>query len=141
MVFGAGCGGGNSPCIHERLGEVLCHNGYGWFNPTNACYYNQLTLAPDDPGWKGDPADGDMYLRTCYNGASGAWLVDDTVYLQSPPPGYGGIPSVLVLWNRAIAQLPLDLPAVETRPRALGTGAVGLVGLPVWLWVNNRNWG
>jgi hypothetical protein len=114
----------------------------GWFNPANACYYSRLTLAPDDPQWKGnDPANGYMYAVWCWGGDSAGWELVRTEYRTSPPPGYGGGASLLDLLNQAVAKLPLNLPDIRTAPGAASTGAVGLVGLPVWMWVNNRDWG
>jgi len=140
---GGGGGVGDARCIHEQKIVVPCHDpGMGWFNPIDACYYNRLTLAPDDPQWKGnDPANGYMYHRWCWGGASAGWELIDIRYLTSEPPGYGGLPSLIDLVVKAIARLPMNLPALGTAPRAASTGAVGLVGLPVWLWVNAPNWG
>jgi hypothetical protein len=114
----------------------------GWYNPVDACYFNKLTLPADDPQWQGhDPANGHMYQVWCWGGRSAGWEHVDTVYLTSEPPGFGGLPSLIDLVLQAIARLPLGLPALGTAPGAASTGAAGLVGLPVWLWVNAPNWG
>jgi hypothetical protein len=115
--------------------------GLGWFNPIDACYYLRLTLAADDPQWEGDPANGNMYAVSCWGGASAGWERVDVRYLTSDPPGYGGLPSLIDLVLQAIARLPMGLPSLGTAPAAASTGAAGLVGLPVWLWVNSPNWG
>lgn len=130
---GGGSGGGEGRCLHEQLGDVACHHrSFGWFNPTDACYYEQLDLPADDPAWKGqDPASGDLYRVWCWDGMSAGWQPTRTVYLTGPPPGYGGMPSPVTLALRAINQLGLTGPDIHTAPSVDG---VGLVGLPVWLW-------
>jgi len=144
---GGGPGGGSSIgkaiCLHEQLGEVPCYRGgMGWFNPIDACYYIRLTLTNDDPLWNGnDPAKGNMYGVNCWGGASAGWERVAIRYLTSEPPGYGGLPSLIDLVLRAIALLPLEIPDIRTAPGAASAGAVGLVGLPVWLWVNDPDWG
>jgi hypothetical protein len=140
---GGGGGVGRARCLHEQKLEVDCFvGGLGWFNYVDACYYNRLSLANDDPQWAGnDPAKGYMYAVSCWSGLSAGWERDRVEYLTSEPPGYGGPPSLLDVLNQAIARLPLVLPNLGTAPKAASTGAVGLVGLPVWLWVNNASWG
>ncbi|HZM81754.1 MAG TPA: hypothetical protein VFC19_39035 [Candidatus Limnocylindrales bacterium] len=140
---GGGKGGvGKARCLHEQLGEVDCFvGGLGWFNPVDACYYNRLTLPIDDPQWKGnDPGKGNMYAVSCWGGQSAGWERVDVRYLTSPPPGYGGLPSLIDLVLEAIGKLPLNKPAIETAPKAAGAGGIGLVGLPIWLWANGPSW-
>lgn len=139
-----GGGGGGGRCTvrdeqHEQLREVPCYSpSMGWFNPTNTCYYQQIELNGDDPAWHGnDPAGGFMYHVRCWAGLSGAWEIVDTVYLSSPPPGYGGMPSPISLAVQAINALPIDGPEINIRPEPTGSG---LVGLPVWMWTSAAYW-
>lgn len=139
---GGSTGGGQARCLHEQLGEVSCHHrNYGWFNPTDTCYYERLDLPAHDPAWHGnDPAKGDLYRAWCWAGRSAGWQATRVVYRTSPPPGFGGLPSPLTLALRAVNRLGLRGPDIHTAPDVNGAG---LVGLPVWLWteVTATTWG
>ncbi|HCT76687.1 MAG TPA: hypothetical protein DGT23_08895 [Micromonosporaceae bacterium] len=113
----------------------------GWFNHTDACYYNRLDLSIGDPLWGGnDPANGFMYAVHCWQGASAGWVLERFRYLTRSPPGYGGLPSPLSLALQAINRLPITGPDIGLAPDPAGSG---LVGLPVWMWtrVSAATWG
>ncbi|HEX6684909.1 MAG TPA: hypothetical protein VF062_19120 [Candidatus Limnocylindrales bacterium] len=141
---GSGGGVGEAQCIHDGRRVPCFRPGMGWYNPVNGCYYERLSLPPTDPSWNGrDPANGPLYLYYCWSGLSGAWAPVDVVQLRDPPPGYEGLPTLDEVIVAAIANLATAPPDIGSAPAAASTGAIGLVGLPVWMWVNRTtaNWG
>ena len=138
---GGGGGGGGQVCLDPQLGEIPCYKaGLGWYNPTEGCYYDRLTLSIDDPLWGGhSPSDGSVYQKWCWDGASAGFVNSGIIFLASPPPGFGGLPSVLELALRAINELPIRGPIIGIAPEP---GGAGLVGLPIWLWtaVTPQTW-
>ena len=137
-----GGGGGGQLCFDPQLGQIPCYRaGLGWYNQTDGCYYDRLSLPANDPAWQGnDPANGFMYNVWCWGGASAGFVLTASRYLTSPPPGYGGGPTPMELAVQAINRLPIRGPAIGLAPAATG---VGLVGLPVWMWSarNANTWG
>jgi hypothetical protein len=144
---GGGSGGGGAggqKCFDPQLGQIPCYRpGMGWFNSTDGCYFNRLSLPADDPAWQGhDPANGFVYNVYCWDGGGAGWVLTDSRYLTSPPPGYGGGPTILELAVQAINRLPITGPAIQLAPKP-AAGSAGLVGLPVWMWSDNTaaTWG
>ncbi|NUR72222.1 MAG: hypothetical protein HOU81_15520 [Hamadaea sp.] len=138
---GGGGGDGTAKC-RDETGEIPCYrDSMGWYNQAEGCYYDRLTLPPGDPAWGGhDPNKGSLYQKWCYDGGAAGYVNSGIVYLTSPPPGYGGLPSVLEIALRAINALPIAGPDIGLAPRP---GGSGLVGLPVWMWTEQRpeTWG
>jgi hypothetical protein len=138
---GSGDAGSSAKC-HLTSGtggrEVPCYDqDFGWFNPIDNCYFKAYTPAPGelpDPG-----ADKSYYLATCPY-TSTPWSVPTVVGPISTPPGFGGLPSPLVLAAEAINKMALRGPNIEISPSPAGAGAVGL---PVWLatGVSPTTWG
>lgn len=124
-------GGGTVKCFY--LGnEVPCENQGAPWSAAHSCW---VTLAdPQDPPPEGK-ADED-----------GDW------YFCSPPPPYiaptGGPPKVWIegpatewvnpgeLAARAVAAMDLEPIGIGIVPEA-GEDRMGLIGLPVWMWVGN----
>lgn len=137
---GGGGGGGTNECTWE--GQVVeCQRaGWGWYNPTDGCYYQMMEPQPDSTSewWQGaDPETSDVYVQRCLPDGGTGFVV-----LQAPPPGYGGGGGITAeeLAQRAIADLPITGPAIGIAPDPAGTG---LVGLPVWIWTAEtaETWG
>lgn len=119
---------------------------FGWWNATDGCFYREAAppAGPADPinasiGGYHPPGDGTYYQTMCpfVVGTGGFYT-----WLPSPPPGTPQ-PALLdpaVLAQRAVEQLGLAGPDIQTSPPAR-TDQV--VGLPTWLWtqVTATTWG
>ncbi|BCB86163.1 hypothetical protein Psuf_034760 [Phytohabitans suffuscus] len=129
---GGGDGGGERTCT--RSGEpIACYDPvFGWFNQTDECYY-KLT-EPQLPPESGGGPDGAWYTPTCLAG------VQPPVWFDDPPAGSEPPPDPETLARRALAEITLRAPDLQIRPDPDGAG---LVGLPVWLWVEKapETWG
>jgi len=131
-------GSGGATCSY-RGSTIACHiPDLGWWNPSDDCYWNLLSPQPPaaDPLWLGNlPADGDLYRRTCrMSGGLGIGVLGtDVTFSSGRPPGWDGNagPLAALLQVQALISTRLLGPDVRTAPPA---GAVGLVGLPVWMW-------
>jgi len=123
-------GEGESHCYRDDGTEIDCHTTAGrWYAPYQ-CYIKQVPQdqwpPPDDPIYGGaDPATGSVY-----------WCTDDwtganrKVFFPGEPPVD---PTVLVY--EAIARMRLEPIKMGTAPES-GPDRMGLVGMPVWLWVD-----
>lgn len=134
----------------------LCHSGgksfacndpvFGWWNATDGCFYKSTTRpsGPTDPinltvGSYHPPGDGSYYETTC-PGVAGTGV--GYTWLPSPPLGSPQpvLPAPAVLAQRAVRQLSLAGPDIQTSPPA---GTEQVVGLPTWLWtgMTAATWG
>ncbi|MQS16484.1 ATP/GTP-binding protein [Streptomyces kaniharaensis] len=150
---GGGSGGGNSggsgapqPCMFNGV-AVPCSSSWGWYNAEDGCYYKVYEPQPPagDPLWQGhQPGDGAVYGRTCYLAAAGGGIAQGPkggfIWLQTPPPGYGGGVSPAALAQEIFATMKFDVPDIGTAPEK---GGKGVVGMPVWLWAtpSKTSWG
>lgn len=135
---GGGGGGGSNVCPTSPF-RVCYHPDFGWFNPQDGCHYAKMQPQPPagDPLWKGhDPSEGAVYIAVCNIDGKGA----TAVFLTTPPPGFGGVPSAALLAELAVDLLPIEGPAIGIAPSPAG---YGLTGLPVWMWttVTPATWG
>jgi hypothetical protein len=111
----------------------------GWYNNLDGCYYRAIN---GQPGYY-DVMCGPGPVGACvplFVGTLTCFVPLGTVFLATPPPGFGGTTSVEVLAARAVNLLPIRGPSIGVAPNAGGTG---LLGLPVWLWtaVTPETWG
>jgi hypothetical protein len=119
---------------------------FGWWNSDDSCFYKETNRpsGPADPintsvGGYHPPGDGTYYDFTCPGviGTGGGYA-----WLPSPPPGspQPALPDPAVLAQRAVQQLGLAGPDIQTSPP---TGTDQVVGLPTWLWtqVSATTWG
>lgn len=130
---GGGDGGdGERTCT--RGGEpIACFDPvFGWFNQSDECYY-RLTEPQLDPPPGGSP-DGNWWTPTCLAGTR------EPVWFDTPPAGTSPPPDPETLARRARAGITLGAPDLQIKPDPNGAG---LVGLPVWLWVekSSETWG
>lgn len=129
---GGNGGGGKRVCT--RGGEPLpCYDPvFGWFNQSDECYY-RLTEPQREPP-PGASEDGAWYTPSCLAG------VLEPRWFDEPPAGSEPPPDPQTLARRALAEITLRAPALQIRPDPNGAG---LVGLPVWLWVEKgpETWG
>lgn len=137
-----GTGGGGSSgsrphtCHHPRLGEVDCRDPVrGLWSPYWNCYVKPMEPQPPagDGRWEGrGPDEGAVYVFSC--------PIDEHSeqqyyqFLTQPP----GVPSIVALGQEAVRRLPLAEPVIGIAPSPDGAG---LVGVPVWLWVDNADTG
>jgi hypothetical protein len=129
---GDGSGGGERKCTRGS-DPVPCYDPvFGWFNQADGCYY-KLTEPQLDPPANGSP-DGAWYTPTCLAG------VETPRWFDAPPAGAEPPPDPETLARRALAEITLRAPDLQIKPDPNGAG---LVGLPVWLWVERgpETWG
>jgi hypothetical protein len=127
---GPACYSDGSNIVHQ--GPVPCQENGHWWSNENQCY---MWLAepqppPTDPAWGGHYPDGVIYA--CQRLAYGAI----PIWLANPPdsPGRGSTPYQIA--QQAIARLNLNAISVGIVPEP-GPGKMGVVGMPVWMWVEN----
>lgn len=119
---------GTSTCKFQGQ-TIPCQIGNAPWN--GSCYVSDLMQSdPQNPPPAGQSADdGDWYACICPPGATAcppwAWVRPGETFIN---------PEVLA--RRAIAAMDLDPIAIGIVPES-GPGRMGLVGLPVWLWVSN----
>jgi hypothetical protein len=124
-------GGAAQACVDPQLGN--------WSN-SRQCYMKREVPQPppEDPRWQGH-TDGSIWACVREQGYDqGEHLVTEWVWLPGEPDTVVVDPLTLVY--RAIAEMQLAPPLVRTAP---GVGQVGLVNMPVWLWVDKteNTWG
>jgi hypothetical protein len=131
-------GGGSEPQCEDPLGNpVDCYlPAFGWWNPADKCHWRLADPQPPvgHSAWEGN-TDGAIYLVVCMSvpGTGGGFR-----WSATPPPGFGGAgPTPEELAQRAVEQLPLAQPQIGMTPTP---GRTGLVGLPVWLWLEGGIW-
>lgn len=117
------------PCADPQLGT--------WSNP-RACYLKLASPQPpqSDPVWKNNTT-GAIYVCS----GAGIWLGPGSylLWLGSAPV----VPDPAVLAQQAVTQMRLHGVTIGMAPEP-APGSVGLVGLPIWLWVASpdaSSWG
>ena len=144
----AGVGGGGSGATAPRTcshldSEVPCHDTeLGWWSSSMGCYVRLTTPQPpaDALVWDGR-TDGDGAIYDCAVPSPGllGGSVVYTFWAASAPAG----PDPAVMAETAVASMDLKPVSIGIVPEDK-PGSVGLVGLPVWLWVANptaQSWG
>lgn len=115
-------------------GPVPCTSKFGYWSNTYNCYIQPQKPQPTagDPAWKGHkPGDGAVY--SCYQPQTDM-LVE--VWAANAPSGAAAGPSPRQVAQIAIKRLNLTAIDIGITPEP-GPNSVGLVGMPVWLWVAN----
>ncbi|MGW6195217.1 hypothetical protein ACWF0M_03625 [Kribbella sp. NPDC055110] len=119
--------GGASRACTSRLGN--------WSN-SQQCYLRRLSPQPpkSDPSWQGH-TDGAIWI--CVH-EQGIRFVTRWIWLPGRPDTVVVDPVTLVY--EAIGEMHLAPPLVKTAP---APGQIGLVNMPVWLWVtkSENTWG
>jgi len=132
-ALGSANGGGQVACVTQDLPprDVPCTDPQlgTWSNP-RACYIKLASPQPpqSDPVWKSNTT-GAIY--TC--SAAGIWNGPGSylLWLSSAP---GVVPDPALLAQQAVTQMRLRGVTIGMAPDP-APGSVGLVGLPIWLWV------
>jgi hypothetical protein len=113
---------------------VACSSEYGYWSNSYNCYIQALDPPPPagDPDWQGhEPGDGAVY--SCYQPQTGI-LVD--IWAQDAPAGSGAGPTPRQVAQLAIERMQLRAIDIGIAPKP-GPNSVGLVGMPVWMWVQS----
>lgn len=136
-----GGGGAAEPCVNF-LDEVKpCTDGDSWWSNELNCYISETMydFPKGHPIWEGNTT-GAIY--DCYDpDIIGTRM--GTFWSQNPPAGPAAPPDPRVLAQEALAKMNLRAPKIGIAPKD-EAGSVGLVGLPVWMWVADagaRTWG
>ncbi|MEU7756373.1 hypothetical protein [Micromonospora sp. NPDC049171] len=123
-----GGGGGGVGCRWNGR-TVPCYDEFkGWFDSGDGCYYK--LAEPQDEAPEGQH----WYVQTCNGGAD---VGNITVVLREPPPGFGAPPDPEELARRALAKITLKPAPLAVAPRK--KNGPGLVGLPVWMWSDDKD--
>lgn len=134
---GGGSGGGTQTC-HYLGAEVPCSSEYGSWN--GRCYVRVAQPQPsqDESVWEGN-ADG-LILECSPFECVGTGMnpcPERRLYWSPNPPNAGPTPRELA--ERAVAQMNLTMGEIGSTPPTTATkpAAMGVIGLPMWLWVAN----
>lgn len=124
----SGTTGADSHCSW-RGQTIPCYYEGGWWSSPESCYVIVVSSDPTDghPNWD-DQKDG--YLARCQEPGSDHAFVSfwrPALPPKDPPPA--------VLANQAVESMGIKKIGVGVTPK---NGGTGLVGLPVWMWVDNR---
>ncbi|WP_327633415.1 hypothetical protein OHB24_25830 [Kribbella sp. NBC_00482] len=122
-------------CLQGGAARTCTSNLGNWSN-SRQCYLRRLQPQPprSDPAWQGH-TDGAIW--NCVSEYDDHF-VTKWVWIPGTPDTVVVDPVTLVY--EAIAAMHLDAPLVSTAP---GPGQIGLVNMPVWLWVTKteNTWG
>lgn len=115
-------------------GPVPCSNEGRYWSNSNQCYVGRLDEQPPagDPAWEGrEPGDGAIY--SCDQPQAGLLTL---IWSDDAPPNSGVGPTPRDVAQLAIQQMDLQAINIGITPEP-GSGSVGLVGMPVWMWADN----
>ncbi|GAA3086043.1 hypothetical protein JOF29_007655 [Kribbella aluminosa] len=124
-------------CLLGGASQACTSNLGNWSN-TQQCYLERLEPQPPkgNPAWQGH-TDGAIW--TCVREDNGGRrFVTKWVWLPGKPDTV--VPDPITLVYQAIAEMRLAPPLIKTAP---GAGQIGLVNMPVWMWVtkSENTWG
>ena len=117
-------------------GPVPCTDATGYWSNHYNCYISTARPQPPatDPSWQGhQPGDGSVYQ--CYQPQTDLQVF---IWSANPPPGSGIGPTPREVAQLAITQMDLRAIDIGITPDP-AAGRVGIVGMPVWMWVRNPN--
>lgn len=134
-------GGSGSDCFWDgerqgvespARGRVPCTTENGNWSNSHNCYFSPLDEQPPagDPAWQGhEPGDGAVY--TCTQPQTG---IDLFMWAADQPVG-GGL-ALMDVAQMAIDSMDLKAIDIGITPEP-GPDSIGVVGMPVWMWVDN----
>lgn len=128
------------PLCESHGAAQACTSDLGNWSNGHQCYMRRESPQPpfSDPRWKGH-TDGSIWACTREQGYDdGKHIVTEWVWLPGEPDTV--VVDPVTLAYRAVAAMRLAPPLIRTAP---GTGEVGLVNMPVWLWATKteNTWG
>ncbi|HEY6932315.1 MAG TPA: hypothetical protein VI452_02875 [Marmoricola sp.] len=117
-------------------GPVPCSSGAGYWSNSYNCYISAAKPPPPagDPSWHGHPP-GDGAVYDCYQPQTD---IDVYIWAADPPPGSATGPSPRDVAQVAVKKMGLSAIDIGIAPEP-GPNSVGIVGMPVWLWVQDPN--
>lgn len=118
--------------------QIACRDGKAWWSNARQCYVELVSPQPakSDPAWMGHTS-GAVY--TCYAPRNGGGNKMYLFWSASAPAG----PDPATLARRALSAMNLTAIRIGMVPEPRA-GSVGIIGMPVWLWVDqpdSRTWG
>lgn len=118
-------------------GPVPCHTADGYWSNTYHCYISTAKPQPPagDPTWQGhQPGDGAIY--NCYQPQTGLAI---PIWSANPPAGPGQQVTPQQVAQLAIKQMNMTAINVGLAPTPTESNpkAMGVIGVPVWMWVAN----
>ncbi|TDD42246.1 ATP-binding protein [Kribbella antibiotica] len=127
-------------CQFKGAAQACSDPDLGNWSNSHQCYMRREDPQPpfSDPRWQGH-TDGIVWACLREQGYDdGRHIVTEWVWLPGAPDTEVIDPLTLV--NQAIASMQLAPPLVKSAP---GVGQVGLVNMPVWMWVtkSENTWG
>jgi hypothetical protein len=126
-------------CQHHGAAQA-CTSALGNWSNSQQCYLKreEPQPPPGDPRWQGH-TDGSVWACVLEQGYDeGTHIVTRWVWLPGEPDTV--VIDPVTLAYRAVAAMQLAPPLVKSAPEP---GQVGLVNMPVWLWVDKteNTWG
>ncbi|WP_244928501.1 hypothetical protein [Nocardioides sp. W7] len=133
---GAACfwDGTSQGIVDPPPGPVPCSSADGFWSNAYHCYLSPMDPQPlaGDPAWQGhEPGDGAVY--NCTQPQAGLVI---TIWAQEPPAASGSGPTPREVAQLAIDRMSLSAINIGIVPKP-GPDSVGLVGMPVWMWVQS----
>jgi hypothetical protein len=127
-------------CEFAGAGQACVNSSLGNWSNSRQCYVKLEVPRPpkSDPRWAGH-TDGSIWACVREQGYDqGRHLVTKWVWLPGLPDTV--VTDPLTLAYKAIAKMQLAAPQIGTAP---GPDAIGLVNMPVWMWVtqSENTWG
>lgn len=122
-------------------GPVPCSTDFGYWSNALSCYVRLADPQPaaGDPAWQGhEPGDGNVY--ECWQPQTDLQI---QMWLAIPPPNSGAGPTPREVAQVAVDQMDLRAVDIGIVPEP-GPDRIGIVGMPVWMWVNepdDHTWG
>ncbi len=122
-------------------GPVPCSTDFGYWSNALNCYVRLADPQPiaGDPAWQGhEPGDGNVY--ECWQPQTDLQI---QIWSATPPVNSGAGPT-----PREVAQIAVDRMGLRAIDIGIvpepGPDRMGIVGMPVWMWVaspNQHTWG
>lgn len=130
------------PVCHERnvstqeLDQVPCRTSQGYWSNDRQCYIRPMPPPPakSSPLWEGH-ADGALY--ECVR-VAGQVTVSVRFWSKTAPAAPAAPPDPAVVARTVVRQMQLRAIRIGMAPED-ADGRVGIVGLPAWMWVADRD--
>lgn len=131
-------GGAVSACMDTSYGrneEVPCEDGGGYWSNDRQCYVQLMDPQPpkSDPVWQGQTEGG---IYTCTVGAGGSPGPFARFWSATAPAGAAAPVDPAVVAHTIVTQMELRAITIGMVPEDQ-PGSMGVVGLPVWMWVDS----
>lgn len=119
-----------------------------WWSSSAQCYVSAVASPPppSDPVWQGNTkgaiysclidSAGGMTIGGPGDGAMRNQLFWSATPPDGGPPAAANLPNARTLADQAIARMKMRAPKIGIAPDD-APGSVGLVGMPVWMWVED----